>query len=356
MGSIGRYSASGIDGMGTRAAVFTGAVALAGAAGTVASLVHTSWISGPLVVIAVVAILVALAVVLGWPYEWIIGRWRRRQAAPKSPARTEPWRHVVDGIAMGGMSTGMTRQISHPGEMRTTPGQEAPAIRVAARIACDPLRSIPGGAELRSEFLAFLGGPAVERVVRSLTSVPSGLSWQSWEGNGRLLLAAVLTGDDTTVPVLAWAMASFNDGQHTFGLDDRCADFLLLVRPRNEAGQPSPPATLERWRNTLIASLALPESFSRFLATNGMRTYDEPPAKFGFSLAARPNLTGLIDITAFRPINGSTPTNSIISYAVADRSGQDAETIALEMLRLWLEYGVRVEGYETEVDGLASHS
>jgi hypothetical protein len=151
-------------------------------------------------------------------------------------------------------------------------------------------------------------------------------------------------------------MASLNDGIPMYGQDGRCADLLLTIRPRDERGRTSEPANLERWRNTLLASLDLPESFSRFLTSNGMQTYDVPQTKFGFALAAGHSLTELIDTSSFRPLNGSTPSNSIISYAVAEHPGEDAETLAMAVLSLWLEHGLEVEGYESELDRLTSYA
>ena len=165
-----------------------------------------------------------------------------------------------------------------------------------------------------------------------------------------------LADEDETAPPTAWAMASFNEGTPMFGQDDRCADLLLLVRPRSEDGRTPPPAQLEHWRDALVASLALPASFSCFLAGSGMRTYDSPPAKFGFALAAGGSLEELVDTSRFRPLNGSTSSRSITSYAVAERRGHDAEEVALDVLRFWLEYGLKVEGYEAELDRLIRHA
>lgn len=163
---------------------------------------------------------------------------------------------------------------------------------------------------------------------------------------------AVLTSsaDQTDAPIACALMNLNEEGTRTgWEQDSRYAELLLLVQPRDAAGQPASPVSLERWHDRLVMALRVPEAFASFLDRNGMQTYDDPPAQFGVRLETNRGLDELIDSRSLERIPGSATLNSMFSYGVANREGEESPNVALVMLRLWCDHGLCVDGYEAEL-------
>jgi hypothetical protein len=267
----------------------------------------------------------------------------------RGPAFTDTWRHTTDGMDVAGMMITLQKSLSHPGYGTRASGMEPPTVRMGCLVACDPLDESPSASELRSAFCGFLDRPPVRSLVTQLTSVPNDLSWSNYDGNGRLMVGAVLSAenDERSAPI-ASAILNLKDNEVTrWQHAPRRAELVLVVEPRDGAGEPAPPAILERWHERLVATLEVPGAFARFLTDEvGVETHADPPVEVGVCLEAQPNIGALVDTGPLKRLPGSPATSHFPSYVIALRDGRRPERAAVDMLRAWCDYGLRVDGYE----------
>jgi hypothetical protein len=326
-------------------AVCAGAAALAG----FAQRVRWLFIVGLLIGCLAFALLLAAGIpdVVGWLKERAAGFATQRRR-PR-PAFTGRWRHTTEGTEVPSLMTTLQKGLSHPGYMSGVVGESPPSVRIGVIVACGPLGSTPTTSDLRSAFLCLLRRPPVWDLIKELTYVNTDVSWRNYASNGRINNGAVLTASDeeTEAPVVSALLNLNEDGTHLWGLDSRCAEMLLLVQPRDEIGQPAPPLTLKHWFDVLVKALELPAALGYFLSTQvGTSVHDDPPAQLGIRLDSYRGIGSLVDPGQFMPIAGSSMTSSFLSYMIAERAGAAPQQAAVEMLRVWCDHGLHIDGYE----------
>ena len=277
------------------------------------------------------------------------GTKRRRPGA----AFTNGWRQTTDGIEAPGIMTTLQKSVGHPGYMSRPPGtQQPPAVRVGIMVACAPLGDEPTTSDLRDEFLNLLGRPPIWDLINRLTYVGTDLSWRSYASNGRINNGAVLTSDEKRedAPIVSALMNLSDGGARRWGQDPRCAEIMVIIEPRDEAGKPAVPGSLKEWHERLVLALEMAGAFAQFLSRDvGVQTYDDPPTQLGVSLEAGQSVGELIDAGEFTPVAGSPTSRSFVSYVIAERGGKPADRVALDMLRGWCDHALHIHGYEAEL-------
>jgi hypothetical protein len=278
---------------------------------------------------------------------------RQDRAAEPAQAFTARWRHTTDGMDAAGVMNTFHKRLSHPGYGRD-PGSEPPAVRFGLLLACSPLGEKPSTTELRQAFCSLLNRPPVWSFVSQLTELPNDLAWRPYGGNGRLSIGAILAAEDSEkIAPIASAMLILHDAQATRFRQGQCAELILYVGPCDEVGLPAPPATLERWHERLVTALEVPAAFATFLISEvGLATYADPPTQLGVCLEAQPTIGALVDTRSLQPVAGSTATQSFPSYVIAEQGGREPAQAAVDVLRVWCDYALRVDGYEEILDGL----
>ena len=125
---------------------------------------------------------------------------------------------------------------------------------------------------------------------------------------------------------------------------------MVYVEPRDGSGDPAPPAGLAAWRNRLVTALEVPGGFARFLTSQiGVKTHPDPPTRLGIRLDAHPSIAELVDTSGLVPVEGSSASTSFQHYLIAERAGQPPEEVAVDVLRVWCDHALRVEGYDGEL-------
>ena len=327
-------------------AVCVGAAALAG------FLQHLRWLFIPAVAIGGLAFLILLVSgmpdLLGWLREHRDEAIRLRTIP--GPAFTDRWRQTTEGMEVGNLMHTFQKRLSHPGYSRP-PGGEPPAVRIGLLVACDPLRDTPSTAELRDAFLGLLEGSPIRDLVGQLTHVSCDLSWRSYDSNGRITNGAVLASDGEEKAPVASALMNLNEADtRRWGQDPRCAELLLHIEPRGESGGPARPADLGKWHDRLVTALEVAGTFARFLSSQiGVQTHPEPPTRLGVRLDAHPSIAELVDVHDLVPVPGSSISASFLSYVIAERGGQPPKKVAAEVLRVWCDHALHVEGYDGQL-------
>ncbi len=276
-------------------------------------------------------------------------------SAHGGPAYTATWRHTSEGMVAAGAMNSLQKRLNHPGYGARVSGTEPPIVRFGLLVACDPLGEKPSASALRAAFLAFLEGSPVRSLVGQLTAIPSDVSWSNYDGNGRLMLGAVLgdVNDEKSAPI-ASAILNLHDNQATRELENRrCAELILVVEPRDATGAPASPVTLARWHERLVTALELPAAFADFLSEEvEVETYDHPTVQIGVCLEAQPSGGALVDTTSFDQVRGSMAKPHFPSYFVAERGGQQPAQAAIDMLKTWCDHALHLDGYEGALAGL----
>lgn len=76
---------------------------------------------------------------------------------------------------MGMTHTGVTHRA-----YRERPSQDAPpSVKIGMLVACQSAGQASSGTELRAEFAAFLGCPAMKQLLAAVTDVAPGMSWKN---------------------------------------------------------------------------------------------------------------------------------------------------------------------------------
>jgi hypothetical protein len=251
----------------------------------------------------------------------------------------------------------LQKELSHPGYTAEAIGQRAPSVKIGVLVACAQLGDTPNTSDLRDAFLRFLRRPPIWDLVYGLTYVSNDMSWHSYVSNGRLNNGAILAAsqEQPEAPV-ASALLNLNEsGTRMWGLDQRCAEILIHIQPKDVAGNPVSPLNLEQWFERLQLALEVPAAFASFLSVDvGVATSDDPPAQVGIRLDGFPNLDVLVDRGTFQLVPGSAITNSFPSYIVAAPDGKSSQHVAVETLRLWCDHALHIGGYEGELARLAT--
>jgi hypothetical protein len=342
-----------------RRQVIVWAGVLCTAATAFAALLHRPpWLFVVSVIVAGAALV--LLVAAGTPdlVAWVreqrrAARERRRNVGPAVMGR---WRQTTDGIEAASASMALQRHFGHPAYQSPAAGTEPPRVRVAVLVASDPLGERPAADQLRRTYLELLAASPINDLVTRLTHVGPGLSWQSYAGNQRMTLGAVLAADanDDKTPPVATAFLLLNDGSgKRHGQDQRYAEISILIEAQDDNGHPRPPDGVDEWHARLVTALKVPAAFVSFMETQlGVRTHSSPTALLGLALEAHPNLTALLDTAGLRRLPGSTSASTFYHYVFADTAGTEPARVASDVLRVWYE-AVRVEGVETELGRLA---
>lgn len=275
--------------------------------------------------------------------------------AVPAPIFTGSWRHTLNGGEVPGLLMVRHKGFSHPGYMRPASDKRPPSVRFGVIVACEPLGQSPTTSGLRDCFLNFLASQPVSDLVSALTYVGDGLTWMSYASSGRFHNEAVLVSgaDQADAPVVSAMMNLHEPGLAHYGHDQRTAELVLHVEPRDKDGSVAPPAGLQAWRDTLLQALDMPRAFAHFLNQDlGLTAYGEPAAQFGMELSAQHSITELIDAGGLPTVAGSWQSNSFLSYVVAEHDGAEPADAALEMLRGICDHALHLHDYEGELDKL----
>jgi hypothetical protein len=274
--------------------------------------------------------------------------------AAHAPAYTATWRHTTEGMAAVGAMNSLQKRLAHPSDGTRGAGMQPPTVKFGLRVATGPLGTDLSASELRAAFLRFLGRPPVRRLVSQITAIPNDVFWSSYDGNGRLMLGAILgdANDEGNVPI-ASALVNLCNNQISPFQDPRCSELVLAIEPRDAAGAPASPVTLAHWHDRLVTALAVPGAFVRFLSDEvSLQTHEAPLVELGVRLQARPNLGGLIDLGSSKYLAGTTATSDFPSYFIAEPGGRQPAQAAVDMLRTWCDHALHLDDYEEEFAGL----
>ena len=266
---------------------------------------------------------------------------------------TALWRYTTNGAEAASLMTITHKAFSHCGYMRPPSEDKPPSVRIGMIVTCEPLGPEPTTPDLRDNFLSFLRRPPVWNLIKSMTYVGDDLAWRSYAGNGRLINEAVLTSreDQHEAPVASAMMILNEPGIQRYGHDPQTAELVLHIEPRGEDGKPAPPASFQAWHDSLVRALDVPRAFAQFLDQEvGVTMYSDPPAQIGVQLDAYRSIGELIDCGALQPVTGSWPSNSFLSYMIADPAGKQATEVAVDWLTRICDHALHLRnGYETEL-------
>ncbi len=93
----------------------------------------------------------------------------------------------------------------------------------------------------------------------------------------------------------------------------------------------------------------------RFLSSQlGVQTHPHPPARVGVRLDAHPSIAELVDASGLVPVAGSSASPSFQHYLIAELAAQPPEEVAIDVLRVWCDDALRVEGYDDQLARLLS--
>jgi hypothetical protein len=273
------------------------------------------------------------------------------------PGRAQPgqdvaarWRHVPPGAESSDLIGAVRRDFSRAGCPPSAPEPRPPSLRLVIRVVVGPLGSTPTTADLRDNLLGFLRQSPVSRLLRSLTYADGDLAWRLYDGDGRLRTEAVLAGreQEPEATVAVAVMTLTEDGALRDGHGPRTAELVLHIEPRDDHGDPAPPADFAAWHESLVRALAVPGAFAQFLRHDvDVMTYDDPPVQVAVQFQAGHNLSELFDTGGIRPLPGSRPSNSFLDCMTAERVGQAPADAVTDILTRVCDHALHLEnGYE----------
>lgn len=308
------------------------------------------WLFAILLAIA----LIAVATLFGAWFSNLVGWFvRRRKAKPPKPATPfmSRWRISTDGMDAPSVSFSFGKSVSHAAAFRR--GVEAyPAkIMVSVFVPCAPISDETSTSELVNSFLELLEGPAIRRMVGTLSEIPEGSNWHSCWGNGALNNQAVLARSADRDAPIATAILNLNDSsiKYQHFQDPMRAELIITVEPSRSRM----PLTLSDWHSWLMQLFELPATFSHFLSNDAhLSTYDTLNVLAGVQFAGHQNLGELFAVEAFASPSGAVPSSSFPIYLLADRDGKEPRGIAVDALRNCCDYGLHIHGYEQELNRL----
>jgi hypothetical protein len=302
----------------------------------------------------------------GWVRLWRVARnggeleadasTEKDTASASTPAVTNRWRATLDGMPAARVSYLGNIRMDHPGYAKRDvdvqkPGSTIPALIPAVRlgtvVACYELPAdIPSTSQLRKSFLDFLDQPTIIGLLADVTSIRSDVRWTPRGNNGRSGLGAVLASpdDDDTAPV-AWAkLIMTQPGAIGTMHDPRLAGFVLHIEPRTPEGEIASGLRFSAWPRLMAAGLGVPTALARFL-TDGLTltTYNDPATCAAIWLTDAPSL---VDIEEATVLAGETSWPYFTGYAIADPGGQEAETVARQLVQHLADYTLHLDGYE----------
>jgi hypothetical protein len=282
----------------------------------------------------------------------------RRGAPKQGPARTDRWRTTTDGFEVPALMRMRDATAPQPAWRPQVPvGNEPPSMRVGALVACEPLGHTLPTSELRQRFLNFMDSSTIAELVTAVSHVDGGSPWKPWAGNGRLMLEAGLTHDDTSgaaVPPTTWARLLLPEvGMSSYGRDPRFAEIIVHIEPRGTDGGSAEPVDIAAWHKRFTQALAIPGTLAEFLSDAlDLDTADDPPAQLGISLMAPHGMAELVDLKGLKSLEGSSPSPWYMGWALADPAGQPIGKTAVELLRQMCDYTLHVDEYELVLESL----
>jgi hypothetical protein len=260
------------------------------------------------------------------------------------------WRHVPVGAESSDLIRAVRREFSRAGCPPSAREPRPPSLRLVIRVVVGPLGSTPTTADLRDNLLGFLRQSPVSRLLRSLTYADGDLAWRLYDGDGRLRTEAVLVGreQEREATVAVAVMTLTEDEALRDGHGPRTGELVLHIEPRDDHGDPAPPAGFAAWHESLVRALAVPGAFAQFLRHDvDVMTYDDPPVQVAVRFQAGHNLSELFDAGGIRPLPGSRPSNSLLDCMTAERGGQAPADAVTDMLTRVCDHALHLEnGYE----------
>jgi hypothetical protein len=276
-----------------------------------------------------------------------VARPDRAQAGYDVAAR---WRRIPVGAESSDLIRAVRRDFSRAGCLQSASGPRPPSVRLVIRLIVGPLGSTPTTADLRDNLLGFLRQSPVSRLLRSLTYTDGDLAWRLYDGDGRLRTEAVLADREHERQALVAVAVMTLSGDEALreGPGPQTAELVLHIEPRDDHGDPAPPAGFEAWYESLVRALAIPGAFAQFLRHEvDVMTYDDPPVQVAVQFQADHDLSELFDTGGIRPLPGSRPSGSFLGCMVAERGGQAPADAITDMLIRVCDHALHLEnGYE----------
>jgi hypothetical protein len=292
--------------------------------------------------VAVLAFLVLIAA--GLPDAYSLAAETVEKVRPPRRLKLKHWRYTADGGCAEVRLLTKALSVVLPATA-ASPNDGPPWVRLVALVACTEVSpDVEDGNVVRDRFEAFLAQPPVMPVLRSLTHVAEDQSWVRWSGYDGLDAVLGQAGEGEAVAsarlVVPWGMKP--------DWRKRCyATLILHVVPRDEAGNPGPPAGPEDWITRVTTALMLlPAGLAAFLTSElgGLVTGD-PPAVLGVHMGAR-DLGELVDVTGMTPLPGSRRLSEAGAFFIAESGGYQPWRAARQMAVHLLRYAFGIDAHE----------
>ena len=259
---------------------------------------------------------------------------------PSGDPLTDRWRHTADGFKASPLMN--ITSYAMPGFMGS-PG-ELPFIRIGVCVACDAVESeVVDSSQIRTALASFLGRDPVARLIRMMTYIEEGSTWVPQAGRGPLRIEGVLATGGRPV-ASAMLHLPFQDLDSAGRVNDMACLWLHIV-PRDQDGCTAQPVGLAGWHQRLVLALSAAEAFVDLLVWDlGLSASDQPAARVGIMLQSqKPSLADLVDTENLSTLQGATPSNQFLGYAIADSTGKSNDDVAKNFLRQLCDYELQVD-------------
>lgn len=262
------------------------------------------------------------------------------QSPPPGDPLTDRWRHTADGFKASPLMN--ITSYAMPGFMGSYDG--SPFIRVGICVACDPVESeVIDSSQIRTALANFLSRDPVARLTELMTYIDEGSTWVPQAGRGPLRVEAILRTREQ--PVASAMLHLPLQDLRSAGRADDMACLWLHVVPRDQDGDISAPVGLADWHRRLVLALSIAEAFVDLLSQDlGLNASDRPAARVGIMLQSqKPALADLVDVGNLPTLQGATPSNQFLGYAIADPAGKPNDDVARDFLRQLCDYDLQVD-------------
>lgn len=231
--------------------------------------------------------------------------------------------------------------------------EERSKIVVSVLVPCDPLTEAPPTSALVTSFLELLGGRVVMSLASRIGVGAKELSWCSYGSNGVLNNQAILavSAEDKDAPA-ASAILNLNDSslRYQHFQDPGSAELIMRFEPKLAS-----PLTLAQLYAVITGVLKVPESLGRFLSDDmKVSTYADQPVQIGVCLEGKRYLTDLVDPGDVVSPPGMGQARQYLIYLLSEPTGKAKDAAVIDALRGLRDYGLHVQGYEDQLNVLAS--
>jgi hypothetical protein len=119
----------------------------------------------------------------------------------------------------------------------------------------------------------------------------------------------------------------------------------LHIVPRDADGGTAAPVGLADWHRRLVLALSIADAFADLLCRDlALSASDQPSARIGILLQSqKPALADLVDAENLPTLQGASPSNQFLGYAIADLAGKPNNGAARDFLRQLCDYDLQVD-------------